>query len=141
MTITPITVAPGAVAADSSAVSARSSSGEVTVRFAPGETSGPLDKVGAGVMSTLKNFEAHRAARSKAVAGVVQGPATAIDAAKTELLGPASVGGMRSGEKAGTVDNALQAMTRSFDYAIETQLIVKTGSQLSTSASSLMRGQ
>lgn len=145
MTITPIS-ASSTASAQKAPVSARSDQGSVTVRFAPGEESGPLDRVGSSVMSSLKKFEATRAARSSAVSSVTQGPASAVDAAKAELLsGPASARGIAGAPPAAggdqRVDHALTAMTRSFDYAIETQLIVKTGSQLSQSTSSLMRGQ
>lgn len=131
-----------------SQASARTDSGEIPVRFAPGEGhTGPLDRVGAGVISKLKQFEAQRMERSKAMSKMSDGPASAVDAAKAELLsGPANSSGTHgpspaTASSASRVEDAVSAMTRSFDYAIETQLIVKTGSQLSASATSMMRGQ
>lgn len=145
MTITPIGPAS---AEGAQLVPAKSTQGDVSVRFAPGETGGPLDRVGSSVVTGLKNFEASRSAKAQAMSSINAGPASAIDAEKARLVsGPASASGTHASAPAGgagedrRVDHALTAMTRSFDYAIETQLIVKTGSQLSTSASSLMRGQ
>ncbi len=126
-----------------------SSSESVTIEFAPpSRTTTPMGKIGNGLIDTLRNFEETRSANRKAMSGAGVGPASSVDIAKSELLaGPASVrpaaGGnevARPAEPLG-FDQAVSAMTRSFDYAIETQLIVKTGSQLSSSASSLMRGQ
>ena len=150
MTITPVSVNP-AIASSSSTIasqtSARAGSESISVKFSPeAGFAGPLNRVGSGVVSGLKDLEASRAARTQSMTGVHAGPANPVDVAKSELLaGPASRSlgfdtATDSTRMSGT-DNAISAMTRTFDYAIETQLIVKTGSQISTSASSLMRGQ
>lgn len=150
MAITPVTTNPIASGASNPTNVATRAGGEpLSVSFAPGtgQAAGPLDRVGDGIVSTLKGLEAARADRAKAMTSVQSGPANLVEAAKSELLaGPASkslIAETRANASAanGHTDQALSAMTRSFDYAIETQLIVKTGSQLSTSASSLMRGQ
>jgi len=120
---------------------------QVAVKFAPGsDTSSPFQQVGSTVVSKLKDFEASRAGRNAAMSKMSAGPATAIETAISQLLdGPASRSLTNSAPQSANggakADDAMAAMTRTFDYAIETQLIVKTGSQLSTSASSLMRGQ
>jgi hypothetical protein len=121
----------------------------VTIEFSPpSRTTSPMGKIGNGLIDTLRNFEETRSANRKAMNGVGVGPASSVDVAKSELLaGPASIRPASGGDGVGKpaeplgFDQAVGAMTRSFDYAIETQLIVKTGSQLSSSASSLMRGQ
>jgi len=121
----------------------------VKISFSPPTASStPMDKIGSGVLDTLRNFEQTRAAKRDSMNVVHGGPASSVSMAKNELLaGPASIRPASGGEVASavpesaSVDDAVNAMTRSFDYAIETQLIVKTGSQFSTSASSLMRGQ
>ncbi len=126
-----------------------SSSQPVTIEFAPpSKTSTPMGQIGNGLVDTLRNFEETRSANRKAMSNVGVGPASSLDVAKSELLsGPASIrpsSGVNTAVNAPEplgFDQAVGAMTRSFDYAIETQLIVKTGSQLSSSASSLMRGQ
>ncbi len=150
MTITPIgpnSAASTANAASAAQTATRAGNEQVAVKFSPAtDNAGPLDRVGSGVVSKLKDLEASRAMRSEAMIGTQAGPANPIDVAKSELLaGPAShslvsTSGMST---AATPESnlAISAMTRTFDYAIETQLIVKTGSQISTSASSLMRGQ
>lgn len=140
MSITAVnTVAPAAQNVHNA--SATSASGAVTVQFGAG-SAGPLDQVGSGVMSVLKNFEASRSSKSQAMSGMIEGPANPVDAAKEQLIsGPASSDGLKPASSGQGVDMAMRAMTRSFDYAIETQLIVKTGSQISTSANSMMRGQ
>jgi len=128
---------------------AASPSDTVKISFSPPSTSTtPMDKLGSGVMDTLRNFEQTRAAKRDSMGSVQGGPASSVSMAKSELLsGPASIRPASGGDVASaapesvSVDDAVNAMTRSFDYAIETQLIVKTGSQFSTSASSLMRGQ
>ena len=140
---------PGMSMRRSAEMSSVSPSG-TSVTFAPpgaaaGE-SGPLGNLGSGLVDRLKAFEQTRSAQRSAMSGMGGGPANPVDLAKTELLsGPASVrptAGPEIAPAGGSgVDQAMNAMTRSFDYAIETQLIVKTGSQLSTTASSLMRGQ
>jgi len=126
----------------------RAGTEQVSVKFSPASANaGPLDRVGAGVVSKLKDLEASRANRSQAMSGMQAGPANPVDIAKAELLaGPASQSLATSAGSAPAANGphsnqAISAMTRTFDYAIETQLIVKTGSQISTSASSLMRGQ
>lgn len=150
MTITPIGLNPSAASANSvslAQVATRAGNEQVAVKFAPStDTVGPLDRVGSGVVSKLKDLEASRAQRSQAMTGAHAGPANPVDIAKAELLaGPASqsLASPSSLPTSATPEssNAITAMTRTFDYAIETQLIVKTGSQISTSASSLMRGQ
>lgn len=150
MTITPVGPNPaqaGAGVGTSTQMTAGGGSEAISIKFAPaGEQAGPLDRVGQSVISKLKNFESSRASRTQAMVGMQAGPANPVDIAKAELLaGPASKSlSAQTGSgmaPAGESDKALSAMTRTFDYAIETQLIVKTGSQLSTSASSLMRGQ
>ena len=151
MTITPVGLNPASSSATAMTTAAqstmRASSEQVAIKFAPSNgASSPLEQVGSSVMDQLKNFEASRASRNAAMQRMNAGPASAIDTAKSELLsGPASQS-MRASDASSTgqaqeADRAITAMTRTFDYAIETQLIVKTGSQLSTSASSLMRGQ
>ena len=153
MIITPVGPNPATSTASSIANAAQSTvqanSEQVAVKFAPSTgTASPLEQVGSTMMSKLKNFEASRANRNVAMQQVHAGPASAIDSAKAGLLsGPASQS-MKAGDASSSApasdfqaDRAITAMTRTFDYAIETQLIVKTGSQLSTSASSLMRGQ
>lgn len=154
MTITPVGLNPAvsanaAGAGNASQPAIRAGSEEVSVKFSPASgNAGPLDRVGSGMVSKLKDLEATRASRSQAMSTINAGPANPVDVAKAELLagpasqslsiskasGPASASGAQA-------DQAISAMTRTFDYAIETQLIVKTGSQISTSASSLMRGQ
>ena len=124
-------------------------SGQVKISFAPPtETRTPMDRIGSGLLDTLRNFEQTRLAKRDAMSTTQGGPASPVALAKDELLaGPASVRPASGSDLAGNpaqpmgVEDALGAMTRSFDYAIETQLIVKTGSQFSSSASSLMRGQ
>ena len=151
MTISPVglnSVSPaisGAGNAVQSAVNAAND--QMAVKFAPSSgAASPLEQVGSTMLDKLKDFEASRNQRNAAMTRMDAGPASAIDSAKAELLaGPASQS-MKTTEASATsanpqADNAITAMTRTFDYAIETQLIVKTGSQLSTSASSLMRGQ
>ena len=121
----------------------------VTISFAPpSQTATPMDRIGSGLLDTLRNFESTRAAKRESMSATQGGPASPVAMAKEDLLaGPASIRPATGGEAASgiresmSVEDALGAMTRSFDYAIETQLIVKTGSQFSTSASSLMRGQ
>ena len=128
-------------------VSAQSGVGDVSVTFSDrADKAGPLSRVGEGMVDKLKQFEARRSASANAMSHMQPGPASPVDIAKSELLsGPASMSmraespGMAAAEM--ETDGAVAAMTRSFDYAIETQLIVKTGSQMSSSASSLMRGQ
>ncbi len=152
MTISPVGLNPASAAASSvsnvsqSAVTANSD--QVAVKFAPSNgAASPLEQVGSSVMDKLKDFEASRANRNAAMHQIHAGPASAVDTAKADLLaGPASqsmkpLDGSAAAGGANQPDRAITAMTRTFDYAIETQLIVKTGSQLSTSASSLMRGQ
>lgn len=151
MSITPLGLTPASPPAagmqSATQVSARSETGQVSVTFAPGNNSaGPLDRVGEGMVNKLKQFEARRTDSAQAMSHIHPGPANPVDVAKSELLsGPASKSlsaDSRGMSATGTgTDDAVAAMTRSFDYAIETQLIVKTGSQLSSSASSLMRGQ
>lgn len=122
---------------------------EMQITFAPPQagSGGPMDRIGSGLVDRLKAFEQTRTEHRSAMSGMNGGPANPIEAAKAELLsGPANIrpasGSEIATSKSGdSVDQAINAMTRSFDYAIETQLIVKTGSQLSTTASSLMRGQ
>jgi len=150
VTITPVGLNP-AVSNSGSAnlaqIATRAGNEQVSVKFSPSaDGAGPLDRVGSGVVSKLKDLEASRATRSQAMSGIHAGPANPVDIAKAELLaGPASqslaASGGSSATAASEADQAVSAMTRTFDYAIETQLIVKTGSQISTSASSLMRGQ
>jgi len=124
---------------------------QVQISFAPptsDTTATPMGQLGSGLIDTMRNFEQMRSARRDSMSSAHNGPASPIDSAKQELLsGPASIRPASGGEIAQQApaevnfDDAVSAMTRSFDYAIETQLIVKTGSQFSTSASSLMRGQ
>jgi len=150
VTITPVGLNPAVSSSGSTnlaQVATRAGNEQVSVKFSPSaDSAGPLDRVGSGVVSKLKDLEASRATRSQAMSSVHAGPANPVDIAKSELLaGPASQSFASSGmppAMANTeADQAVSAMTRTFDYAIETQLIVKTGSQISTSASSLMRGQ
>lgn len=150
---TALTQSPATPAAGASATAMATQAGsrvgaeQVAVKFAPGsDAASPFQQVGSTVVSKLKDFEESRAGRNAAMTKMDAGPATAIESAKSQLLdGPASrslTGDSAQSVKGGTMaDDAMTAMTRTFDYAIETQLIVKTGSQLSTSASSLMRGQ
>ncbi len=152
MTITPVglnPVSPAASGVSNAAQTTLRASGEqVAVKFAPSSgVSSPLEQVGSTMLQKLKNFEATRADRNASMRQAHSGPASAIDSAKADLLaGPASRS-MQASDSSATAnmdhqsDRAITAMTRTFDYAIETQLIVKTGSQISTSASSLMRGQ
>ena len=125
-------------------------SGQVRISFEPpaGGANTPMDRIGSGIVDTLRNFEQSRTAKRESMSMAQGGPASPVSMAKQELLsGPASVRPASGGElsakptEAVGFDEAVGAMTRSFDYAIETQLIVKTGSQFSSSASSLMRGQ
>lgn len=121
----------------------------VEISFEPASRSStPMSKLSNGVIDTLRNFEQTRADNRLAMQNAGAGPASSMSVAKDEMLsGPASIrpsGSSMSAEEAAkpvSTTDAVSAMTRSFDYAIETQLIVKTGSQFSTSASSLMRGQ
>lgn len=121
----------------------------VKISFSPPVASDtPIDKLGSGVLDTLRGFEQTRASKRESMSLAQGGPASPVSAAKSELLaGPASIRPAAGGEVSNaapasvSVDDAVNAMTRSFDYAIETQLIVKTGSQFSSSAASLMRGQ
>jgi len=145
----PSSAAPAASGAGNLAnLATRASSDQMSVKFSPSlGASTPLEQVGSTVMDKLKNFEESRMSRNAAMRHMDAGPASAVESAKAGLLdGPASAS-MRSSNASPSVsqstqaDHAMEAMTRTFDYAIETQLIVKTGSQLSTSASSLMRGQ
>jgi len=151
LTISPVGLNPASASASGPSAVAqsptRASADPVAIKFAPvtGAAS-PLEQVGSSVMAQLKNFEASRMNRNAAMQQMHAGPASAIQSAKAELLaGPASQSMKASGAPSlaadTQADRAMTAMTRTFDYAIETQLIVKTGSQLSTSASSLMRGQ
>jgi len=122
---------------------------QVTISFAPpAESNTPMDRIGSGLLDTMRDFEKTRASKRESMSIAQGGPASPVAMAKDELLsGPANIrpaaGGELSAKPAESVgfDEAVGAMTRSFDYAIETQLIVKTGSQFSSSASSLMRGQ
>ena len=153
MTITPVGLnpavsAPASGGANVAQAATRAGTEQVSVKFSPAlDGAGPLDRVGTGMVSKLKDLEASRASRSQAMKNVHAGPANPVDIAKSELLGgPASQSlsvssNSAPGMSASHSDHAMAAMTRTFDYAIETQLIVKTGSQISTSASSLMRGQ
>jgi len=126
-----------------------SGTNQVNISFSPPtETNTPIDRLGSGLMDTLRDFEKTRSAKRDSMSNAQGGPASPVASAKSELLsGPASIrpssGGDLSAKPTEAVgfDDAVGAMTRSFDYAIETQLIVKTGSQFSSSASSLMRGQ
>lgn len=120
----------------------------VEISFQPQlQSNTPMSQIGSGIMDTLRNFEQTRVDNREAMKGAGVGPASSLDSAKAELLsGPASIqpaSGTQAPGPASNIgyDDAVSAMTRSFDYAIETQLIVKTGSQFSSSASSLMRGQ
>ncbi len=129
---------------------ARASSGsEVEVQFSPpSKSAAPMSQLSNGLLDSLRNFEQTRAQNRDAMQSTGTGPASSIAAAKSEMLGgPANIRpasgdalNVKPVESPG-FDEAVQAMTRSFDYAIETQLIVKTGSQFSSSAASLMRGQ
>jgi len=126
-----------------------SASNQVSISFEPPAASNtPMDRLGSGLLDTLRDFEQTRSSKRDSMSQAQGGPASPISMAKDELLsGPASIrpaaGGDIAAKPADPIgfDDAVDAMTRSFDYAIETQLIVKTGSQFSTSASSLMRGQ
>jgi len=153
LTISPVGLNPAASSAASGVNSVaqstvRASGDQVAVKFAPSSgVSSPLEQVGSTMLEKLKNFEATRAGRNASMRQAHAGPASAIDSAKADLLaGPASQS-MKASDAPTAAnadhrsDRAITAMTRTFDYAIETQLIVKTGSQISTSASSLMRGQ
>ncbi len=147
-------VNPQAGAAAERASIARSDApadGKVHISFAPTSTAAnatPMDRIGSSLIDTLRDFEKTRATQRDAMGTAQGGPASPVTVAKDELLsGPATVR-PASGESLSTqpaeavgFDDAVTAMTRSFDYAIETQLIVKTGSQFSSSAASLMRGQ
>ena len=98
MTITSIDAQAAAAAAPgrgADMISARSDVGDIAVRFAPGDgVSSALDRVGSGVLSKLKQYEAGRAARAEAVFNVTSGPANPVDSAKSELTsGPASAMG------------------------------------------------
>jgi len=136
-------------ASGGSSASGTQATNQVNISFEPPAASNaPMDRIGSGILDTLRNFEQSRAAKRESMSMTQGGPASPIAAAKQELLsGPASVRPASGGELASQpakevgFDEAVGAMTRSFDYAIETQLIVKTGSQFSSSASSLMRGQ
>ncbi len=129
---------------------ARTSNGsEIEIQFSPpSRSAAPMNQLSSGLLDSLRNFEQTRAENRSAMQGAGVGPASSMASAKSEMLsGPANirpVSGdaikMQSAETPG-FDQAVEAMTRSFDYAIETQLIVKTGSQFSSSAASLMRGQ
>ncbi len=136
-------------AADASGASGASGISKVNISFSPpAQSNAPMDRLGSGLLDTLRNFEQTRAANRDSMSAAQGGPASPVAMAKDELLsGPASIrpaaGGEIAAEPPAAVgyEDAVGAMTRSFDYAIETQLIVKTGSQFSSSASSLMRGQ
>jgi len=124
-------------------------SNQVRISFEPPVgANAPMDQIGSGILDTMRNFEQSRVNKRESMSMAQGGPASPVSAMKQELLaGPASIRPASGGEFTSVstepvgVEDAISAMTRSFDYAIETQLIVKTGSQFSTSASSLMRGQ
>ena len=107
----------------------------------------PLSQVGEAVFDKLSGLERARADKRAHASANGYGPASPYDHAVASLRpGPAHIppGGMTTAAppaKGMTADQATDAMMRSFDYAIETQLIVKTGSQFSTSLSSLLCGQ
>ncbi len=122
----------------------------------------PLDSIGADLAKRLEAFDKTRADSRKAAEAasrdLAQGPAAgggakaqaAYAQARAELAaGPASlrVGGAQTpspgaaAANSGLYDRAFEAMRQSFDYAIETQMVVKTGSQFASSLNTLMRGQ
>lgn len=120
---------------------------DVKITFAPpSSTASPMDQLGAGILDRLRAFEKTRAASQNSLNGVTGGPASVVESAKAELLGgPARssmiAGGNSVAQTGDPLEQATTAMMRSFDYAIETTLVVKTGSQVSSSANSLLRGQ
>ncbi len=127
-----------------------------------GGSAAPLDSIGADLAKRLEAFDKTRADARKAADAasrdLAQGPAAgggakaqaAYAQARAELAaGPASlrVGGAQTpspgaaAANSGLYDRAFEAMRQSFDYAIETQMVVKTGSQFASSLNTLMRGQ
>ncbi|WP_018633167.1 hypothetical protein [Neomegalonema perideroedes] len=121
----------------------------------------PLSSLGSDLAQRLEAFDKtrldSRKASEAAAKDLAQGPASAGTSgeaayakARAELAaGPAS---LRAGAaqttspgaaaaNSGLYDRAFDAMRQSFDYAIETQMVVKTGSQFASSLNQLMRGQ
>lgn len=125
-----------------------------------GQSAAPLDSLGADLAKRLEVYDKtrldSRKAAEVAAKDLSQGPAgggganAAYEKARAELsAGPASlrVGGAQTpspgaaAANSGLYDRAFDAMRQSFDYAIETQMVVKTGSQFASSLNQLMRGQ
>ncbi|MDD2868176.1 hypothetical protein [Neomegalonema sp.] len=121
----------------------------------------PLSSLGSDLAQRLEAFDKTRLdSRKASVAAakdLAQGPASAGPSgeaayarARAELAaGPASLRAGAAGSpspgaaaaNSGLYDRAFDAMRQSFDYAIETQMVVKTGSQFASSLNQLMRGQ
>lgn len=124
------------------------------------QSAAPLGSLGADLAQRLEAFDKTRLESRKAAEiasrDLSPGPASggganaAYEKARAELAaGPASlrVGAAQTpspgaaAANSGLYDRAFDAMRQSFDYAIETQMVVKTGSQFASSLNQLMRGQ
>ncbi len=170
MTIAPVSFNPQAAASPVSATSAQGLSVAFQPQQAAGlsgahgaaqNSAAPLPSLGSDLAQRLEAFDKtrleSRKASEAAAKDLAQGPASsgssgeaAYAKARAELAaGPAS---LRAGaaqtpspgaaaSNSGLYDRAFDAMRQSFDYAIETQMVVKTGSQFASSLNQLMRGQ
>lgn len=118
----------------------------VIVEFSPAsEAHAPFSAMQSAVAGGLTSFERARN-EAETASRSVSGPATSLDAARQALMpGPAAIrpGGAEIAANEGGFDfaKALTSMARTFDYAVETQLIAKTGAQFTSSLNTLSRGQ
>lgn len=118
--------------------------GEAAVRLPEGPASGPLNTVGSGVMDSL---DAVAQRRESLIDRAGRSPDEMAAAARDALLpGPASLRpeaaqAPSSGPDPLTTRETVSALARTFDYAIETHVVVKSISQFSNSANSLLKTQ
>ena len=122
------------------------------VRFSPESGSAsPLDQIGSDIAGTLRSY-ADRRTEFKEATREPAGPASVLESVKSELLaGPASLSPAAGADFAAPnaegpardmqFTDAMEAMARTFDHAIETQLIVQSSAKVSSSATSLLRAQ
>ncbi len=129
-------------------VTSSSSAGPApTVIVSPGPANGPMKTMSDGVVDSLKAV-AERRAEIRA-AHTDASPEAALNAARDALLpGPAELRPMTSEGPASAaperkigVEDAMRLLADTFDYAVETQVVVKSVSEMSKSANSLLKTQ
>lgn len=117
-----------------------------TVAVTAGPATGPMETVSSGVLDSL---EAVARRRAEMRAGGATSPESALQAARESLLpGPAELRprigegpAAMSGPEVMSPRDAISALSDTFDYAIETHVVVKSISQFSSSANSLLKTQ